>query len=117
MKWMMNFHESFDQEFESMGRDLQDVLLSHLIPLKLCGPELGRPAVDTLNGSQHGKHEGAAFQTRWRRLARCLLPSIRNATLSCWLPEIKRGADQKKFYKTLIKVADKRYTDHLSTLA
>ncbi len=98
-----------------MESDLQDALLSHLIALQLCGPELGRPAVDTLQGSQHGnmkelrfKHDGGVW-----RVAFAFDPE-RNGILL--VAGDKRGADQKKFYKTLIKIADERYADHLSTL-
>ena len=98
-----------------MSGELQNALLSHLIPLKLCGPELGRPAVDTLNGSQHGNmkelrftHDGGVW-----RIAFAFDPKRHAIVL---VAGDKRGADQKKFYKKLIKVADQRYAGHLSTL-
>lgn len=98
-----------------MESDLQDALLSHLIPLQLCGPELGRPAVDTLKGSQYGNMKELRFNHDsgvWR-VAFAFDPERKGILL---VAGDKRGADQKKFYKTLIKIADERYADHLSTL-
>ena len=56
MSWIVSFHDAFDTEFAALVEDLQDELLAHALLLAEFGPNLGRPTVDTLKGSQ-----------RWRR--------------------------------------------------
>lgn len=48
MSWMINFEE----EFNELSESVQDECFAHLKLLEKFGPELGRPHVDTLNGSQ-----------------------------------------------------------------
>jgi len=40
-------------EFEALPEAVQDELLAHIAVLETFGPQLGRPRVDTLNGSRH----------------------------------------------------------------
>lgn len=51
MKWQVLFHPEFDPEYEALAQEVQDELLAHLKVLEDMGPQLGRPRVDTLNGS------------------------------------------------------------------
>jgi len=51
VKWVVLFHEDFDPEFKALPEDVQDELLAHARMLQTFGPKLGRPWVDTLNGS------------------------------------------------------------------
>ncbi|NDA94138.1 MAG: addiction module toxin RelE, partial [Betaproteobacteria bacterium] len=53
MTWTVLFHDAFDAEFEALVDELQDELLAHAKLLAEFGPNLGRPTVDTLKGSQH----------------------------------------------------------------
>lgn len=115
MNWSINFHDDFDAEFEKMDLNLQKTLLAQLRPLVALGPDLGRPKVDTLNGSKHTNmkelrfnHDGGVW-----RVAFAFDPE-RNGILL--VAGDKGGENQKKFYKTLIHIADKRYEEHLSTL-
>jgi hypothetical protein len=49
MAWLVYFHDEF--EFEEFPEGIQDELLARLKALSEFGPQLGRPNVDTLNGS------------------------------------------------------------------
>ncbi len=53
MKWQVAFHDEFVPEFRSLPNQVQDEVyaIGHL--LEQFGPQLGRPQVDTLNGSRH----------------------------------------------------------------
>ena len=53
MKWAVIFHDDFDPEFEGLPEAVQYSLLAHAALLQTLGPNLGRPRVDTLNGSKH----------------------------------------------------------------
>ena len=41
----------FAPEFDALAEDVQDEMLAHAKLLEQFGPQLGRPPVDTLNGS------------------------------------------------------------------
>ncbi len=52
MAWSVVFCDEFDADFQEMAEGLQDELLAHALLLQEFGPNLGRPTVDTLNGSK-----------------------------------------------------------------
>ena len=116
MTWLVLFHDDFVQEFESMVEALQDELLAHAKLLAEFGPNLGRPTVDTLNGSNHANMKELRFSLNnqvWR-VAFAFDPH-RQAMLL--VGGDKAGADQRRFYKRLISVADDRYNSHLASLS
>jgi len=53
MKWEVLFHPEFYSEYETLAQEVQDDVLARLKVLEEMGPQLGRPRVDTLNGSEH----------------------------------------------------------------
>jgi hypothetical protein len=109
------FHDDFDDELALLAEDLQDEVLAHAKLLAQFGPNLGRPAVDTLNGSGHANMKELRFDWNgevWR-VAFAFDPK-RQAILL--VGGDKGGADQRRFYKRLIAIADARYDDHLATL-
>lgn len=69
MHWTVLFHEEFDVEFQALDRDLQDELLAHAKLLQEFGPQLGRPVVDTLNGSKHPNMKELRFEMATTGLA------------------------------------------------
>ena len=115
MKWTVLFHEDFDSEFSALPEDVQDELLAHARMLERFGPSLGRPWVDTLKGSRHANMKELRFQTPdgvWR-VAFAFDPRRRAILLVCGS---KSGGSGKRFYRELIRVADKRFDDHLARI-
>lgn len=115
MTWTVLFHNAFDAEFEALVNELQDELLAHAKLLAEFGPNLGRPTVDTLKGSQHANMKELRFSWNaqvWR-VAFAFDPQ-RQAILL--VGGDKGGADQRRFYKRLLTVADERYDEHLGNL-
>ncbi|WP_131111559.1 type II toxin-antitoxin system RelE/ParE family toxin [Sulfuricystis thermophila] len=115
MNWAVLFHEAFDAEFADLAEGLQDELLAHARLLAEFGPNLGRPTVDTLKGSRHTNMKELRFSWQgevWR-VAFAFDPK-RQAILL--VGGDKAGADQRRFYKYLIRVADERFDEHLSTV-
>jgi hypothetical protein len=53
MSWAAYFHPGFKAEFDTLSMTVQDELLALLVPLRVYGPLLGRPEVDTLNESKY----------------------------------------------------------------
>ncbi|MBI5577007.1 MAG: type II toxin-antitoxin system RelE/ParE family toxin [Deltaproteobacteria bacterium] len=116
MKWEVVFHDEFDEEFKALDEGLQDELLAHAILLGDYGPNLGRPTVDTLSGSKYPNMKELRFNWEkevWR-VAFAFDPR-RQAVLL--VGGDKAGADQRRFYKRLIHVADERFGRHLTHLS
>lgn len=116
MKWLVLFHDDFEAELMELHEDLQDELLAHATLLAEFGPNLGRPTVDTLKGSTHTNMKEMRFGWKgevWR-VAFAFDPRRQVVLL---VGGDKSGADQRRFYRRLISVADARYDDHLATLA
>lgn len=115
VSWTVLFHDDFHAEFGGLDEGLQDELLAHARLLAEFGPGLGRPTVDTLKGSRHANMKEMRFSWAgeiWR-VAFAFDP-LRQAVLL--VGGDKGGADQRRFYRRLIQVADERYGDHLAAL-
>lgn len=108
-------HPVFDREFQALSEAVQDELLAHAKLLELLGPTLGRPRVDTLNGSRHANMKELRFDADngvWR--VAFAFDTKRQAILL--VAGDKSGGGEKRFYRQLIRTADKRFDDHLEVL-
>ena len=116
MTWAVLFHDDFDAEFQALQEGLQDELLAHANLLAEFGPNLGRPTVDTLKGSEHPNMKELRFAWNGQvwRVAFAFDPK-REAILL--VGGDKGGADQRLFYKRLLMLADSRYKDHLASIS
>ena len=116
MTWAVLFHDDFDAEFQALQEGLQDELLAHANLLAEFGPNLGRPTVDTLKGSEHPNMKELRFAWSGQvwRVAFAFDPK-RQAILL--VGGDKGGADQRLFYKRLLMLADSRYKDHLASIS
>ena len=115
MAWDVDFHSLFVPEFKALGEDVQDELLAHIDALKVFGPQMGRPRVDTLAGSRHANMKELRFDATdgvWR-FAFAFDPG-RKAVILCGGD--KSGGSQRRFYRQLIDKADTRFDSHLATL-
>jgi hypothetical protein len=113
MAWIVIFDEAFDAEFSAFPRDAQTALLAKARLLEHFGPELGRPHVDTLKDSKHANMKELRFDAAdgaWR--AAFAFDARRQAIIL--VAGDKSGGSQKRFYRTLIAVADKRLDQHLA---
>lgn len=116
MAWDVDFHSQFVREFEALDEDVQDELFAHVDALKVLGPQMGRPRVDTLAGSRHANMKELRFDAAdgvWR-FAFAFDPR-RKAIILCGGD--KSGGSQKRFYRQLIEKADGRFDAHLAELA
>jgi hypothetical protein len=113
--WAVEFHSEFDAEFDALDPDVQNELLARLKLLEAFGPQLGRPSVDTLNGSQHANMKELRFDAAdgvWRFAFPFDLR--RQAIVLCGGD--KSGGSEKKFYRALISKADARFDRHVAQL-
>lgn len=115
MNWNVEFHLLFVPEFQALPQEVQDEILSRIGVLEQFGPALGRPNVDTLNGSKYKNMKELRFDVDdgvWR-LAFAF--DVRRRAILLVAGD-KAGVNQKRFYQTLIKKADDRFKQHLQTL-
>ncbi len=112
MAWKVAFADEFDAEYDTLAEPVQDELLAVVRLLEVFGPSLGRPHVDTLQGSEYANMKELRFRAddgAWR-VAFAFDPE-RSAILL--VAGDKSGASQQRFYKQLIRKADMRYKAHL----
>lgn len=115
MDWDVRFHPAFDSEFDALPNDVQDELLAQATLIATFGPFIGRPRVDTLNGSQHANMKELRFRACggvWR--VAFAFDTERKAVLLA--AGEKSGIDERRFYKLLIRKADRRFNLELERL-
>jgi hypothetical protein len=115
MAWAVTLIDDFRSEFEALEAAVQNELLAHAKLLETYGPQLGRPHVDTLNGSKYANMKELRFNAAdgaWR-VAFAFDPE-RTAILL--VAGDKSGTNEKRFYKQLIAKADVRYAGHLEKI-
>ncbi len=115
MNWEVGFDPAFDLEFDALPTTVQDELLAQAKLLEAFGPALGRPRVDTLNGSRYANMKELRFQADdgvWR-VAFAFDPQRKAILL---VAGDKSGINERRFYRQLIKRADARFNKHLDRL-
>ena len=113
MKWQVGLHHEFDSEFEKMPTRVQDAIFGRMGMLSEFGPQLSRPWVDTLHGSSHANMKELRFEADggvWR-VAFAVDPTRRAVLL---VAGDKSGVKERRFYRRLIKIADRRFNEHLT---
>jgi hypothetical protein len=108
MSWGVEFHNDLVVEFEEFAEMVQNERLAQVKRLVEFGPTLGRPAVDTLNGSDIANLKELRFAADdgvWR--VAFAFDRKRMAVLLA--AGDKRGQKEARFYKSLIRVAEQRF--------
>ena len=115
IRWTVEIGDEFDPEFKQLHEDVRIEILALSRVLQQFGPQLGRPRVDTLNGSRHANMKELRFSAAdgaWR-VAFAFDPKRKAILL---VAGDKSGMSEKRFYKQLIAKADKRFDEHLDRL-
>ena len=116
MTWNVEFADEFEPEFLSLHEEVQDTIMSMVHLLEHRGPHLGRPHVDTLNGSRHANMKELRFRAangEWR-LAFAFDPARQAIFLAAGT---KSGRTTRRFYRALVRKADERFDRHLEQLS
>lgn len=116
--WRVEFHDEFDREFDDLGPDVQDELLAAATAIERLGPAAERPYVGKLANSRHSQMKELRFKANrgneiWRA-AFAFDPERRAVIL---VAADKQGQDEKRFYRRLVAIADRRFDGHLERLA
>ena len=113
MPWNVDIGDELENEWDQLPVEVQDEILAHGKLLAQFGPQLGRPRVDTLNGSRHANMKELRFDAAggvWR-IAFAFDPRRRAILL---VAGDKSGVGERRFYKQLVAKADARYEAHLA---
>jgi hypothetical protein len=113
MAWIIQFSEEFEPELDALPEEVQNHIFAKATLLEEFGPELGRPHVDTLEGSQYTNMKELRFKASdgvWR----IAFAFDRKRQAIILVAGDKSGVSQKRFYKQLIQIADQRFTNHLN---
>jgi hypothetical protein len=111
--WTVELADEFEPEFDALPEDVQDEILAQSAVLAQFGPRLGRPRVATLSGSKHPNMKELRFDAAggvWR-VAFAFDPKRRAILL---VAGDKSGISVRRFYRMLLRVADKRFDRHLA---
>lgn len=115
MTWVVNYHAEYFIELSEEAEVLQDAVFSLATVLQTRGPQLGRPYVDTLNGSSFPNMKELRITLpdgEWR-VAFAFDPKRKAVLL---VGGSKSGVKERKFYQKLIRVADERFAKHLAEM-
>lgn len=115
MNWIVEIGDEFEREFDDLHEDVRTEILALTRLLQQFGPRLGRPRVDTLNGSRHANMKELRFSAadgEWR-LAFAFDPTRKAILL---VAGDKAGVSKKRFYRELVRKADERFDAHLARL-
>lgn len=105
MSWTVLEHPEFSAELRTMPAYIVDKLAEAVLMLEVAGPQLGRPLVDTLKGARHGNMKELRLSAVWR--VAFAFDADRSAVIL--VGGSKAGVNQKRFYRELISVADRRF--------
>ena len=110
MPWQVLLHPDFAEELLHLDTAVRREIAAMARLLQHSGPHLGRPRCDTLKGSKHANMKELRFNAAdgvWR-VAFAFDPQRRAVLL---VAGDKSGTGQAKFYKALIRTADKRLNE------
>ncbi|PDW02228.1 type II toxin-antitoxin system RelE/ParE family toxin [Candidatus Viridilinea mediisalina] len=113
MKWTILLDPDFETWLSEQEQGVQVAIAAHANLLSQRGPSLGRPYVDTLQGSQFTNLKELRVQYRgapWRVLF--AFDPKRQAILL--VGGCKQG--QSRWYREMIPIAEQRYQRHLDTM-
>lgn len=109
MSWTVQLHPEMAEEFQELSESVQDAIAAHVRLLETMGPTLHRPAADTLAGSKIANLKELRFNANdgvWR----VAFAFDGNRIGVLLVAGDKKGQNQKRFYKTLIATAERRWS-------
>ncbi|HEY6391332.1 MAG TPA: type II toxin-antitoxin system RelE/ParE family toxin [Bryobacteraceae bacterium] len=107
--------DEFEPEFDALPVDARMEILGLARLIQRFGPQLGRPRVDTVNGSRYANMKELRFGAAdgaWR--AAFAFDTKRKAILL--VAGDKSGVGERRFYRELIRKADDRFDAHIARL-
>lgn len=112
-RWLVEYTQEFEQWWETLSGDEQASLAASVTVLEEDGPNLGRPHVDTIEGSKHTNMKELRTQHAGRPMRTFFAFDPRRAAI------LLIGGDKtgdKRFYDRMVPIADELYDVHLEEL-
>ncbi|MHB8144179.1 MAG: type II toxin-antitoxin system RelE/ParE family toxin [Vulcanimicrobiaceae bacterium] len=113
MAWDVEFTDQFEEWWGEIDADAQADIDAAVQLLAEFGPTLGRPHVDTVNGSRHANMKELIVQSNGRPF-RAFFAFDPRRTAILLIGGDKTG--QKRFYEEMIPIADRLYGEHLQEI-
>jgi len=115
MAWEILVTDEYEEWFLGLTDAEQVDVLAMVEVLEITGPNLGRPYADTLHGASKVKnlkelriqHDGKPYRVFYA------FDPARRAVLLCG--GRKNGAQDKRFYKKMIPIAEREFLVHLES--
>ncbi|WP_350305197.1 type II toxin-antitoxin system RelE/ParE family toxin [Photorhabdus viridis] len=108
--WTVILSQRFDTWLHEQEDGLQEKVLADLMNLETYGPKLSRPYADTVKGSRHKNMKELRIQYAGRPIrAFFAFDPKRQAIVLC----AGDKSNDKRFYETMIRVADDEFSAHL----
>ncbi|OHV52629.1 diaminopimelate decarboxylase [Photorhabdus temperata] len=112
--WAIETTDTFDAWFDALDDTDRANMLASIIALRERGPMLPRPYADTVNGSCYSNMKELRVQSKGDPLrAFFAFDPKRRGILLC---AGNKTGDEKRFYQTMIPIADREFTAHLEKL-
>jgi hypothetical protein len=114
-QWAVLLNSDFAEEARGFPSDARIGLASMIEVLQAFGPHLRRPHCDTLKGSRYPNMKELRFDAAsgvWR-VAFAFDPGRRAILL---VGGDKSGVDQVRFYRSLIRTADRRFAEWIKDI-
>ncbi len=114
-KWSIVETEEYADWFTGLDSNAQDDIRAKVGVLRLVGPSLGRPQVDSVKGSQFSNMKELRVKSK-RRPFRIFFAFDPKRQAVLLIGGNKAGAGDKTFYKTMIPIADKLFSEYLEVM-
>ncbi|MCI5148445.1 MAG: diaminopimelate decarboxylase [Candidatus Electrothrix sp. MAN1_4] len=112
--WEVITTDRFDNWFDNLRDDDRANVIAGMLLLEAKGPSLSRPYADTIEGSKFANMKELRVQSKGNPLrAFFAFDPKRKAVLLC---AGNKAENQKRFYKTMLPIADREYRMHLDSL-
>ena len=112
--WSVETTEWFDDWYANLTDDERANVLAARMQFQQRVPNLPRPYADTVKGAIHNNMKELRVQSKGDPIrAFFAFDPERKATLLC---AGNKTGNEKRFYKTMIPIADREFTEHLNRL-
>ncbi|MCB1044843.1 MAG: type II toxin-antitoxin system RelE/ParE family toxin [Acidobacteria bacterium] len=112
--WTIITTDTFDVWFDGLDDTDRANVLACMIVLRERGPMLPRPYADTVKESIHSNMKELRIQSKGKPIkAFFAFDPKRTGVLLC---AGNKGSDEKRFYTTMIPIADREFTAHMEKL-
>lgn len=112
--WQIETTDTFDEWLDNLDDTDRANVLTGMILLREKGPGLPRPHADKVNESKHSNMKELRVQSKGKPIrAFFAFDPTRKGIILC---AGNKAGNQKRFYKTMIPIADREFSAHLDKM-